>query len=71
VLNITDIFPYHTIKMQYSKNAAFLENFTQNTILWKKKKSPTVYKIRVEMVMTRKSEHNINKISSNGGIKKE
>jgi hypothetical protein len=28
-------------------------------------------KIKVEMVMTRKSEHNINKISSNGGIKKK
>jgi hypothetical protein len=33
------------------------------------KKCPKVYKIKVETVMTRKSEHNINN-SSNGGIKK-
>jgi hypothetical protein len=71
VLNITDILPYHTMKMQCSKNSAFLENFTQNTILWKNKKCPIVYKIRIEMVMTRKSEHNINKISSNVVVKKE
>jgi hypothetical protein len=64
VLNVTDVFPYHTLKMHYFQNTVFPENI----ILQKNKKSPTVYKIRVEMVMTRKPEHII---SSNEGGKKK
>jgi hypothetical protein len=45
VLNVTDIFPYHTLKMQYLQNIAFPENLTQNIILQKNKKNSTVYKI--------------------------